>query len=109
MQQNNTPLDKGRVATVIERYQTNQLDQNGNPIMKNRYATIGRATLWPSEQGSDAPNVQIDIDTIPIGKGGTLKLYIFWESDNQAQQAPQGNNYQQNGYTQNNEYRNRRG
>ena len=41
--QNNKPLDKGRVACIAEKY------QQGNET-KNRYATLGRATKWPSSK-----------------------------------------------------------
>lgn len=104
--QNNAPLDKGRVAVVVEKYQTNQLDpQTNQPIMKNRYATVGRATLWPNKQGSNMPNVEIEIDTIPVGQSGPLKLYTFWDSENQnnqqaAQQQQGGYQQQQSGYQQ---------
>lgn len=93
-QQNNAPLDKGRVAVVVEKYPTNQVNQQSSqPIMKNRYATIGRATLWPSQQGSNSPNVEVEIDTLPMGHTGKLKMYIFWDSDNQQNQQQQ-NQYQ---------------
>lgn len=103
--QNNAPLDKGRVAVVVERYQTNQLEpQTNQPQMKNRYATVGRATLWPNKQGSNMPNVEIEIDTIPVGQSGPLKLYTFWDSENQnnqqAAQQQQGGYQQQSGYQQ---------
>jgi len=96
---NNAPIDKGRVAVVAEKYQTNQVDrQSGQPITKNRYISVGRATLWPSQQYSTAPNVEVELDALPIGHAGKLKLYIFWDSDNQNnQQQPQqqaSNNYQ---------------
>lgn len=104
--QNNAPLDKGRVAVVVEKYQASQLDpKNNQPIMKNRYATVGRATLWPNKQGSNMPNVEIEIDTIPVGQSGPLKLYTFWDSENQngqyaAQQQQGGYQQQQSGYQQ---------
>ena len=87
----NTPLDKGRVAVIADKYQTNQFDQNGQPVMKNRYASVGRATLWPNKQNSSMPNVEVEIDTLPMGHSGSLKLYIFWDSEgnnNQGAQQP---------------------
>lgn len=100
-QQSNSPIDKGRVAVIAERYPSSQVDQNGQPIMKNRYATVGRATLWPAKQGSMAPNVEIEIDTMPLGTTGPVKTYIFWDSDNQNNQAaPQQQVQQQGGYQQ---------
>ena len=91
------PLDKGRVVVVAEKYQTQEIDNNtGQPKMKNRYATVGRATLWPSEQGSNAPNIQIELDTMPMGVTGPVKMHVFWDSEsNQQQQAPQGGYQQQ--------------
>lgn len=95
--QNNAPMDKGRVAVVVEKYPTNQVDQRQQPIMKNRYASIGRATLWPSQQNSTAPNVEVELDTMPIGQTGKMKLYIFWDSENpnnQQYQSAQSQQYQ---------------
>lgn len=84
------PLDKGRVAFVAETYASSRLGQNNQPEMKNRYATMGRATLWPGDNGG-APVTQIELDTIPIGHQGPLKLYIFWDSQGQQnQQGPTG-------------------
>lgn len=97
--QNNSPLDKGRVAVIAEKYQTNQLDQNNQPLMKNRYATVGRATLWPAKQGSNMPNVEVEIDTMPVGHSGPVKLYIFWDSESQNNQQQQ-TGYQQQGQQQ---------
>ena len=88
--QNNAPLDKGRVAVVVEKYQTNQLDpQTNQPQMKNRYATVGRATLWPNKQGSNMPNIEVELDTMPVGQTGPVKMYIFWNSEDNQNQAPQ--------------------
>jgi len=104
--QNNAPLDKGRVAVVVDKYQTNQLDpQTNQPIMKNRYATVGRATLWPNKQGSNMPNIEVELDTMPVGQTGPVKMYIFWDSENQnnqqaAQQQQGGYQQQQSGYQQ---------
>lgn len=92
----NAPMDKGRVAVVAEKYQTNQRDQqSGQPVTKNRYINVGRATLWPSQQYSTAPNVEVELDALPIGHTGKLKLYIFWDSDNQNNQQQQQQQYQQ--------------
>lgn len=100
MQQNNSPLDKGRVAVVADKYQTQQLDQNNQPTMKNRYATVGRATLWPCKQGSNMPNVEIEIDTMPVNASGPVKMYIFWDSENNQQQQTQQQGQNQQGQQQ---------
>lgn len=111
--QNNTPIDRGRAAVVVEKYQSNQTDPaTGQALMKNRYATIGKATLWPSKQNSTMPNVEIEIDTMPVGHTGPVKLYVFWDSESQqaqqqasARQAPAGygqQQAQQSGYGQQN-------
>lgn len=85
----NQPLDKGRVSVIVEKYQTNQLDQQGQPIMKNRYATVGRATMWPAENGRSQPNIDLEIDTIPIGAVAPIKFFIFWDSESNQQQPQQ--------------------
>jgi hypothetical protein len=77
----NRPIDKGRACVIVERYPSNQLGQNHQPLMKNRYANIGRATLWQNKPGSNMPNVEIELDTMPIGAQGSQKIYIFWDSD----------------------------
>ena len=77
--QNNKPLDKGRVACIAEKY------QQGNTT-KNRYATLGRATKWPSNNQGGSESVEIELDTMPINHQGPLKLYIFWDSENQQNQ-----------------------
>ena len=73
------PLDKGRVACIAEKY------QQGNTT-KNRYATLGRATKWPSNNQGGSESVEIELDTMPINHQGPLKLYIFWDSENQQNQ-----------------------
>lgn len=79
MHQQNKPLDKGRVACIAEKY------QQGNTT-KNRYATLGRATKWPSNQQGGTDSIEIELDTMPINHQGPLKLYIFWDSENQQNQ-----------------------
>lgn len=82
MNNNQRPIDKGRVVCIAERYQTNQIGQDNQPVMKNRYAPLGRATLWPNKQNSNMPNVEIEIDTIPINSADSpLKMFIFWDSE----------------------------
>lgn len=79
MHQQNKPLDKGRVACIAEKY------QQGNTT-KNRYATLGRATKWPSNNQGGSDSVEIELDTMPINHQGPLKLYIFWDSESQQNQ-----------------------
>lgn len=82
----NQPLDKGRVTFIAEKFQS----QNGE---KNRYATLGRATKWPGQNGAPE-NITIELDSIPVGHSGPLSLFIFWDSEQQnGQQPAQG--YQQ--------------
>jgi single-strand DNA-binding protein len=87
-QQTNQPLAKGRVCYASEYYPSGQRDTQNKPIMKARYATLGKATLWPSEQPHLPPQVSIDLDSMPIGSTGTIKLTIFWDEPTQNQQAP---------------------
>ena len=93
--QNNKPLDKGRVACIAEKY------QQGNET-KNRYATLGRATKWPSNNQGGSDSIEIEPDTMPINQQGPLKLYIFWESESQQGQThnnqPQNHQNQSQGY-----------
>ncbi|MGO2181178.1 MAG: hypothetical protein ACTH36_02455 [Pseudoalteromonas nigrifaciens] len=97
MHQQNKPLDKGRVACIAEKY------QQGNET-KNRYATLGRATKWPSNNQGGSDSIEIELDTMPINQQGPLKLYIFWESESQQSQAhnnqPQNHQNQSQGYAQ---------
>lgn len=93
--QNNKPLDKGRVACIAEKY------QQGNET-KNRYATLGRATKWPSSNQGGSDSIEIELDTMPINQQGPLKLYIFWESESQQNlthnNQPQNQQNQSQGY-----------
>ena len=91
---NNQPIDKGRVCFIAEKYPTNQLGQDNQPIMKNRYAALGRATKWPADQ-SGPESVDIELDSIPLGHQGKLKLFIFWDSESNNQQPQQGGHQQQ--------------
>lgn len=87
----NQPLDKGRVSFIAEKY------QNNNGEQKNRYATVGRATKWPSQNGM-GENVEIELDSVPIGHTGSLKLFIFWDSERDNQQQQTGGFQQQQNY-----------
>jgi hypothetical protein len=95
--QSNSPIDKGRVTVVVGSYKSSQVDQQGQPIMKKRYAPVGRATMWPPGEGKTQPNIEIELETMPMGIIGTVKLSIFWdsESQNNQNQAPA---QQQSGY-----------
>lgn len=93
MQGNNQPIDKGRVTVVAEKYQSGTDQQTGQPIMKNRYATVGRATMWPAKQGATNPNIEIEIDTMPVNTSGPVKMFIFWDSENQNNAAPANNGF----------------
>lgn len=73
------PLDRGRISAKVGEY----TDSQGQ--VKNRYATVGKATLWPTEQGKIAPNIKIELDVLPIGQIGTLEMNIFWQSEDQQQ------------------------
>lgn len=97
----NQPIDKGRLAVVVERYQSKDLDpQSGQPIMKNRYATIGRATKWMK---NNVEQIEQEIDCMPVNVSGPVKIYLFWDSQNNIpqqaggfqQQAPTGGFQQQ--------------
>ncbi len=79
------PLAHGRLTYAAETYQSNEIGPNNQPKMKNRYATLGRVTAWPSEDGSPMPQINIDLDSVPVGIQASTKLFIFWDSANQQQ------------------------
>lgn len=83
------PLAKGRLAYIAETYQSNELDQNRQPKEKNRYATLGRVTAWPAENGGTMPNISIDMDALPVGMSGSTKLFVFWDDQQQQTGHPQ--------------------
>ncbi|SBS29010.1 hypothetical protein MSP8886_01400 [Marinomonas spartinae] len=77
------PLARGRLAYVAETYPSNELDQNRQPKQKNRYATLGKVTAWPAENGATMPQISLDLDALPVGMSGSTKLMIFWDDANQ--------------------------
>lgn len=98
-QQTNRPLDKGFIKVVVDQFvkkvngQTVLHQGTTNPVMSNKYVTIGEVTRWPSEQGGSYDNVEFypGFTILDLNKHGR----IFWDSQsqNQNQQPPQG--YQQ--------------
>lgn len=72
-------------------------DTNKATPQKNRYATLGRATKWPSNNQGVSDSIEIELETMPINHQGPLKLYIFWESESQQNQA-HNNQSQNQGY-----------
>ncbi len=95
-----SPIDKGRAVTIIEKYESKETDQNGQPKMKNRYGTVGRATKWAGENGR-GDNIEIDLEMLPVGASGKVKINIFWDSDNQDNQQQNNNQGQGQQYNQN--------
>jgi len=105
-QQTQRPLDKGFIKVIIGQFvkkvngQAVMQQGTNNPVMSNKYATIGEVTRWPSEQGGSYDNIEFypGFTILDINKNGR----IFWDSQNQSQnqnsqqQAPQ----QQGGFTQ---------
>lgn len=94
---NNQPLDKGRIVYAADSYQSNELDQNGQPKTKYRYATLGRATKWQGDNGGE--QIELELDSIPLKAESPLKLKIFWDSQQSQQQQPQ-QAQQQGGFNQ---------
>jgi hypothetical protein len=45
------PIDKGQICFIAEKYPTGAIEPNGAPVMKSRYAQLGRATMWPGPAG----------------------------------------------------------
>jgi len=83
------PIAKGRVVYAAEHYPTQDRNQPNKQIMKARYATLGKATLWPNEQPHLPPQVSIDLDSLPIGSTGSIKLTVFWDDPTQQPQQNQ--------------------
>lgn len=73
------PLDRGRICFVAEKFDTGQMDDQGNPERKARYAQVGRATLWPAQQAGNYPDIMLELDSAPMA-AGPVKLYVFWDS-----------------------------
>ncbi|MBJ7539855.1 hypothetical protein [Marinomonas transparens] len=88
------PLAKGRLAYVAEAYASHEIDpQTRAAKMKNRYATLGRVTAWPAENGSPMPQISIDLDALSVGISGSTKLFIFWDDANQQSYDQQPQSY----------------
>ena len=81
----NQPIAKGRIAAAVDKYPAK--DQNGQDIMKNRYCTIGKLTIWPSDSGGH--DYSIEIDAIPVGTTGPIKAVVFMDDDTQNQPVQQ--------------------
>jgi len=93
------PLARGRLAYIAETYQSNEIDPRTNqPKEKNRYATLGKVTAWPAENGGVMPQISIDMDALPLGVTGSTKLMVFW--DDQAQQGSYTQGYDQQQHAQ---------
>jgi len=111
-QQTQRPLDKGFIKVIIGQFPKKQNGQTimqqgtNNPVMSNKYATIGEVTRWPSQEGGSYDNIEFypGFTILDVNKNGR----IFWDSQNQnsqqqapqqqsgfQQQAPQQNSYQQ--------------
>lgn len=92
---NAQPLDKGRVAAVVDRYPVKgEFNTDGSQKMKPKYMTIGEITKWPNDTGGSYDKITMFLNppTLPCITA------IFWDSESQnAQpQAPaQQQQYQQ--------------
>lgn len=85
----NTPVEHGRVSTVYDSYQSKEMDQNGQPKTKYKYANIGRYTKW-----SDG-SISVEIHSLPLGAGAPLKASLYPDDNNQQQIPQQGGQAQQ--------------
>lgn len=88
---NNQPLDKGRLMAVVDTYQSKELDQNGQPKVKNKYMAIGELTRWPSDNGGSYVSVTQYLSPPKL----PCELKEFWDSE---QQQNQNQSNQQSGY-----------
>lgn len=105
----NQPISKGYIKAAVDRYKTND-PATGQEVMKNRYATIGRFTEWPEDNGQGS-KFSIEIETLPLAaQGGPLKAFLEPEGaqqDQGYQQAPvQHQTHQQGGHVQASPYQN---
>lgn len=82
-----TPIAKGRIAAIVDKYPAKD-PATGQDILKNRYATIGKLTIWPGDNGGQ--DFSVEIDTIPVGATGPIKAVVFMETDTQQQPQQQG-------------------
>ena len=87
------PIAKGRAVYVAEKYQSRELDGQGQPKEKNRYATLGRVTAWAPEPGQNMPNITLQLDAVPVGATGPVDIQLFWDEPQQ-QSTPQQNHQQ---------------
>lgn len=91
------PLDKGLLRVVIGQYPKKEHGQQvysaNKPVMANKYMTIGEVTRWPSENGGYYDSVELypGFTILDTNKEGR----IFWESQNQQNQAAPQGGYQQ--------------
>lgn len=85
----NQPISKGYIKAAVDRYKTTD-QQSGQEVMKNRFATIGRYTEWPDDNGGS--KISIEIETLPIAaQSGPIKAFL----DPEGSQQDQGQGYQQ--------------
>lgn len=86
-QQSNQPIDKGYLKVVIGQYHKKQNGQllykqgTNEPVLGNKYMTIGEVTRWPSQGGGHYDDLELypGFTVLEINK----KARIFWDSQNQ--------------------------
>ena len=102
-------VDKGRIVAAVDKYQEKvngqvQLDNNGNPKMKNKWMAIGEATKWRNDDGTTYVSEKIYLKPVSV-QGAYFEQRTFWDSENQ-QALPQQGGFnqspQQNSYNPNN-------
>lgn len=94
------PIARGRAVYVAEKYQSRELDTNGQPKEKNRYASLGRVTAWAPEPGQNMPNITLQLDAVPVGVTGPVDIQLFWDDPQQQQSQQPAPATQQGGYGQ---------
>lgn len=92
--QNNQPIDKGYIKSIIGEYHKKQNGQllykqgTNEPVMGKKYMTIGEVIKWPSQGGGYYEDVEFypGFTVLDMNK----KARIFWDSQNQqpAQNQP---------------------
>lgn len=101
----NQPVSKGFIKAAVDRYKTND-PATGQEVMKNRYATIGRFTEWPEDNGQGT-KISIEIETMPLrAEAGPLKAFLEPEGQQQDQGYQQHPPHQQGGHVPASPYQN---
>lgn len=87
-------IDKGRIVASVEKYQSKtngqpDVDQYGNPKMKDKWMAIGECTKWQGDDGSVFDREKVYLQPVNVN-GSFFETRKFWDSENNNQQPQQG-------------------